>query len=150
MMTIPDILKELEKVRLEPLLLTAMKAIDPYLGALPKGSLEYLVNDRGTRNGIVNMIEQLTPVLPGLIRFLGTLAESRLITGLFKLSVRLMTPISRMIAPFVAKPMLNFAGTAVSFVGRIIPAIPSVVKVLNVFWKTEVMIEKGVKRFFPA
>jgi hypothetical protein len=51
MTTIIDILDELEKVSLEPLLIPVLKASDPLMGSLPKGSLK--PGQDGRRHGTI-------------------------------------------------------------------------------------------------
>ena len=82
MATIVEMLDELEKVRLTPMVVPVLTMADPVLAAMPKGSLGALFSRRDTRESLIKTVEAFSPVLPDAIKFVGHVAESKLMTGL--------------------------------------------------------------------
>ena len=142
MVTIIDILAELEKVRLAPLLVPVLKASDPLMGSLPQGSLKSMLKNKGTQNGLVKTVEGLTPLFPALIRYAGHLAESRLITGAISLGVNITTPIMKPFNPLMAKIVVLSIGPSLILTNLMIPLFPLTLKISDTFLRMEVSLER--------
>lgn len=142
MVTIIDILAELEKVRLAPLLVPVLKASDPLMGSLPQGSLKSMLANKGTQNGLVKTVEGLTPLFPALIRYAGHLAESRLVTGAISLGVNITTPIMKPFNPLMARMVVPSIGPSLILTNLMIPLFPLMLKVSDFFVRMEVSLER--------
>ena len=142
MVTIIDILAELEKVRLAPLLVPVLKASDPLMGSLPQGSLKSMLAKKGTQNGLVKTVEGLTPLFPALIRYAGHLAESRLIMGAISLGVNITTPIMKPFNPLMAKMVVLSIGPSLILTNLMIPLFPLTLKISDTFLRMEVSLER--------
>lgn len=142
MVTIIDILAELEKVRLAPLLVPVLKASDPLMGSLPQGSLKSMLANKGTQNGLVKTVEGLTPLFPALIRYAGHLAESRLVTGAISLGVNITTPIMKPFNPLMAKMVVLSIGPSLILTNLMIPLFPLTLKISDTFLRMEVSLER--------
>jgi len=142
MVTIIDILAELEKVRLAPLLVPVLKASDPLMGSLPQGSLKSMLANKGTQNGLVKTVEGLAPLFPALIRYAGHLAESRLMTGAISLGVNVTTPIMKPFNPLMARMVVPSIGPSLILTNLMIPLFPLMLKVSDTFLRMEVSIER--------
>lgn len=142
MVSIIDILAELEKVRLAPLLIPVLKASDPLMGSIPQGSLKSMLAHKGTQDGLVKTVEGLAPLFPALIRYAGHLAESRLITGAISLGVNITTPIMKPFNPLMAKLVVPSIGPSLILTNLMIPLFPSMLKVSDFFVRMEVSLER--------
>ncbi len=142
MVTIIDILAELEKVRLAPLLVPVLKASDPLMGSLPQGSLKSMLANKGTQNGLVKTVEGLAPLFPAIIRYAGHLAESRLMTGAISLGVNITTPIMRPFNPLMARMVVPSIGPSLILTNLMIPLFPLTLKISDTFLRMEVSLER--------
>jgi hypothetical protein len=142
MATIIEMLDELEKVRLAPLVLPALKMLDPVLYALPRGALESMVGTPAAREDLVKTVEGASPVLPEMIRLLGHLAESRLTTGLLSLSATVLTPFMKLSAPVLARLIVPCSGPALKLASRSGRVLPCMVRSLDVLVRLEIFLER--------
>ena len=142
MVQITDILDELEKVRLAPLLIPVLKASDPLMGSIPQGSLKSMMAHRGTQDGLVRTVEGLAPLLPALIKYAGHLAESRLITGAISLGVNVTTPIMKPFNPLMARMVVPSIGPSLILTNLMVPLFPLMLKVSDFFVRMEVSLER--------
>ena len=142
MTMIIDILDELEKVRLAPLLVPVLKASDPLMGSLPEGSLKSMLANKGTQNELVKTVEGLAPLFPALISYAGHLAESKLAMGAISLGVNITTPIMKPFNPLMAKMVAPSIGPSLKLTNAFAPLLPLVIKVSNSFLRMEVGIER--------
>lgn len=142
MTTIIDILDELEKVRLAPLLVPVLKASDPLMGSLPKGSLKSMLANKGTQNDLVKTVEGLAPLFPALIRFAGHLAESKLATGAISIVVNITALIMKPLNPLMAKIVVPAIGLLLKLTNAFVPIFPLFIKVLDSLVKMEIGVEK--------
>lgn len=142
MVEITDILDELEKVRLAPLLIPVLKASDPLMGSIPQGSLKSMMAHRGTQDGLVKTVEGLAPLLPALIKYAGHLAESRLITGAISLGVNVTTPIMKPFNPLMARMVVPSIGPSLILTNLMVPLFPLMLKVSDFFVRMEVSLER--------
>ena len=142
MVEITDILDELEKVRLAPLLIPVLKASDPLMGSIPQGSLKSMMAHRGTQDGLVRTVEGLAPLLPALIKYAGHLAESRLITGAISLGVNVTTPIMKPFNPLMARMVVPSIGPSLILTNLMVPLFPLMLKVSDFFVRMEVSLER--------
>jgi len=146
MATIVEILDELEKARLEPIVLPALRIADPILAALPRGCLQSILLSRETRDSLVKTVEGLSPMLPDIVRFLGHVAQSKLTTGLFSFWAAMSTPIMKLFAPAVAKLVVPGSGPALKLAGRSGSVLPPLIKVLDGMTRAELYLERPFKR----
>lgn len=142
MVEITDILDELEKVKLAPILIPVLKASDPLMGALPKGSLKDMMARKGTQDGLVKTVEGLAPLLPALIKYSGHLAESRLVTGAISLGVNITTPIMKPFNPLMARMVVPSIGPSLILTNLMMPILPLMLKVSDFFVRMEVSLER--------
>lgn len=142
MTQITDILSELEKVRLAPLLFPVLKASDPLMGSLPQGSLKSMLAHRGTQDNLVKTVEGLAPLLPALVRYAGHLAESRLVTGAISLGVNITTPIMKPFNPLMAKMVVPSIRPSLILANLMIPVFPFMLKVSDTFLRMGVSLER--------
>lgn len=141
-----EIVDELGKTRLSPLVLPVLKLIDPIMGALPKGSLQTILSNRKSRERLVKTVEGASPVLLAMIRFLAHLSESRLITGLLSISATLLTPIIRLLAPILSRLVVPLSGPALKLAGGSGSVLAPAVKILDSLVRVELFLEKPFKR----
>jgi len=123
MVKIKEILAELEKVNLAPLLMPVLKMSDPLMGSLPKGFLPSMLSHKQTRSSLVKTVEALSPIMPAMIRFLGHISESKLATGVFSLWASIATPIMKLLAPLVSKLVVPLSGPALKLVSSLAPVL---------------------------
>ena len=150
MATIVEMLDELEKARLAPIVLPALRIADPILGALPRGCLQSILSSRQTCDSLVRTVEGLSPVLPDMIRFLGHVSESKLATGLFSFWAAILAPITKLLAPAVAKLVVPGSGPALSLAGRSGSVLPPLIKVLDGMARAELYLERPFKRILSS
>ena len=146
MATIVEMLDELEKVRLAPIVLPALKILDPVLGALPRGFLKSVVSRPETRDSLVKTVEGLSPVLPDMIKLLGHIAESKLATGLLSLGAIVSAPFVRLSAPLVAKLVIPGSGPALKLASRSGSVLPPVIRFSDSLVRAELVIERPLRR----
>jgi hypothetical protein len=146
MTTVIDLVDELGKVRLVPLLVPALKIADPILGSLPRGFLRSILARKDRRDNLVKTVEAASPVLPEMIRLLGHLAESKLATGLLSLSAVILTPIARLSAPVIARLVVPLSAPALGLAGRSGSVLPSLVRGLDRLVRIELFFERPFKR----
>jgi hypothetical protein len=144
------ILNELEQVNLAPIVIPALKLADPILGALPPGSMESIVSEQETRDRITGTVDKIAPILPDLIKFLGTVTQSYLTTSIIAIMALILTPILQLLAPILSKLVLKVIDPLLKLTLKLIPVLPPVIKVLNIVWMGEVLIEKGIRRILPG
>ena len=146
MATIVEMLDELEKVRLAPIVLPALRIADPIMGSLPRGFLKPILSRRETQDSLVKTVESVSPVLPDMIRFLGHLSESKLATGLLSFWAAILAPIMRLLAPAVAKLVVPGSGPALRLAGHSGSVLPPIVKVLDAMARAELYLERPLTR----
>ena len=112
-----EVVEELGKVDLSPIMVPTLKVVDPVMGALPKGSLQSMLSRKETRDSLVSIVEALAPALPALIRFMGRVAESRLAVGLVSLWASMAAPIMELLAPVSARLVVPLSGPALRSAG---------------------------------
>lgn len=144
-----ELLGEVEKVKLAPILMPVLKLVDPLMGSMPQGALKSMMARKGTQDGLVKTVEGLAPILPGLVRFAGHLAESKLVTGVLSLSAIMLTPLMKLLAPATSRLVAPSAGPALKLVSGLSPVLPSLIKGMDSLVRAEVSLEKGL-RLAPA
>ena len=145
-----EILGELEKVNLAPILIPALKMSDPLMGSLPKGSLPSMLSRKETRNSLIKTVEGLSPIMPSMIRFLGHVSESKLATGVLSLSASISVPIMKLLAPVASKLIVPLSGPALGLVSRLLPVLPSLIKGMDSLVRAELFLERPFKRIFSS
>ncbi len=141
MVTIIDILAELEKVSLEPLLIPVLKASDPLMGSLPKGSLKTMLESKGTQDGLVKTVEGMAPLFPALIRYAGHLAESKLALSFISSMCIIVAAIMKPFNPLMAKLLVPSIGPMLKLTNAMMPIIPPMIKVSDSFLRKEIAAE---------
>ena len=142
MTTIIDILDELEKVRLAPLLIPVLKMGDPLLIALPQGAIKDMIARKETHNDIVITVEKVVPLLPSWIRYTGHLAESKLTLSFISLMGLIATPIMKPFYPLIARISIPLIGPSLKPFNASIPLINFMIKVSDSFLRIEIGVEK--------
>ena len=142
MTTIIDILDELEKVRIAPLLIPVLKMGDPLLIALPQGAIKDMIARKETHADIVITVEKVVPLLPSWIRYTGHLAESKLTLSFISLMGIIATPIMKPFYPLIARISIPLIGPSLKPFNASIPLINVVIKVSDIFLRMEIGIEK--------
>lgn len=146
MTTVVELVDELGKVRLAPLVLPALKMLDPVLCALPKGALEDMISGRGARDNLVKTLEGASPVLPQMIGLLGHMAESKLSTGLLALLAVVLTPFMKLLAPVLARLIVPCSGPGLKLAAHSGRILPLTVRFLDVLVTAELALERPFKR----
>ena len=141
MTTVIELVDELGKVRLAPLVLPALKMLDPVLCALPEGALEDMVSGRAARDNLVRTLEGASPVLPRIIRLAGRMAESKLATGLLALTAVLLTPFMKLAAPVLARLIVPCSGPGLKLASMSGRMLPLTVGLLDVMVTVELALE---------
>jgi len=145
MVQITDLLDELEKVNLAPLLIPVLKMGDPLLIALPQGAIKDMIARKGTHDDIVITVEKVAPLLPSWIRFTGHLAESKLITGYISLCATIATPLMKPFYPLITRISIPLIGPSLKPFNASIPLVHVMIRVSDIFLRMEVSIEKKLK-----
>lgn len=146
MTTVVELVDELGKVRLAPLVLPALKILDPVLCALPEKALEDMVSGRGARDDLVRILENLSPLLPRTIRLAGCMAESRLTTGLLALLAVLLAPVMKILAPVLARLIVPCSGLGLKLGALSGPILPLTVRLLEIMVAAELALEGPFRR----
>lgn len=146
MTTVIELVDELGKVRLAPLVLPALKMLDPVLCALPEGALEDMVSGRAAREDLVKTLEDASPVLPRIIRLAGRMAESKLATGLLALMAVVLAPFMKLLAPVLARLIVPCSGPALKLASRSGRILPLAVRFLDVLVTAELALERPFRR----
>jgi len=142
MVQITDILDELEKVNLAPLLIPVLKMGDPLAGALPQGSLKSMIARKETHDDLVRTVEKVAPLLLVWIRFTGHLAESKLVTGYISLYATIATPLMKPLYPFIARLSVPLIGPSLKPFNASIPLVHAMIRVSDIFVRMEVSLER--------
>lgn len=140
-----ELLGELEKARLAPLLIPILKVVDPLMGSLPQGALKSMMARKGTQDGLVKTVEGLAPVLPSLVRFAGHLAESKLVTGSLSLWANITTPLVKLTAPLSSKLVVPSVGPSLKLVSALSPVLPSLIRGMDRCVRVELALERGFR-----
>jgi len=146
MTTVIELVDELGKVRLAPLVLPALKMLDPVLCALPEGALEDMVSGRAARDNLVKTLEDASPVLPRIIRLAGRMAESKLTTGILTLMAVLLTPFMKLLAPVLARLIVPCSGPGLKLAAMSGRVLPLTVGFLEVLVAAELALERPFTR----
>jgi hypothetical protein len=141
MVQITDILNELEKVNLAPLLIPILKMGDPLAGALPQGSLKSMIARKETHDDLVRTVEKVAPLLPAWIRFTGHLAESKLVTSFIWLCATIATPLMKPFYPFIARLSVPLIGPSLKPFNASIPLVNAMIRVSDTFLRMVVSLE---------
>jgi hypothetical protein len=96
-----DLLHELEKVRLEPLVIPTLMMVDPILAAIPQGAIKSFLDRQKPREGQFTILEKLVPYSPWMIKIIGVLARSKVIIGLYTLLAFILTPIIKTVVGMI-------------------------------------------------
>jgi hypothetical protein len=150
MATLIEIVDELGKVRLAPIVLPALKMVDPILASLPRGSFRSILSSTDRSNNLVGTVEAASPSLPAMIRMAGHLAESRLVTGLLSLTATVSAPMIGVIAPLIARTIVPLSGPALSAASRSGRVMPSMVRMLDRMIRGLLFFERKVFRLSAA
>lgn len=145
-----EILDELEKVNLAPILMPALKMADPLLGSMPKGFLSAMLSRRETRHNLIKTVEGLSPIMPDMIGFVGHVSQSKLATGLLSLSASIATPIIKLSAPITSKLVVPLSGPVLGLVSRSVLLLPLLMKGMDGLVRVELLFERGLKRLVPS
>ncbi|RLC96137.1 MAG: hypothetical protein DRI40_03980 [Chloroflexi bacterium] len=137
-----EILNELEKVRLAPVMVPVLKMVDPLMGSLPKGAVQKIMSRKSTRQSTIRLVQRLSPSLPSLVRLGGHAADSRLIRGLLWLAAGLVTPLIEVSAPIVARMVVPAAGPGLALASRLIGLLPPLLGLTDSFIRAELWLEK--------
>ncbi len=141
-----EVVEELGKVRLAPLVIPVLKVIDPIMEALPRGSLQAIISAKKKRERLVETVEGAAPVLTDMIRFAGHLAESRLATGLLSFTATLSAPFVKLSAPLLSRLVVPLSGPALRLTGGSRFVLSPAVKLLDALVRAELFFEKPFKR----
>ncbi len=105
---IVDLIRELEKVNLEPLAMPALKIIDPIALAIPKGAVKNFLDQQKPSEGQFDFLGTVAPYLPGAISTLGKVAEIKplmVVWGLLAEALafvfRVTMPVVKVVAPII-------------------------------------------------
>lgn len=145
-----EILDELEKVNLAPILVPALKMSDPLMGSLPKGFLPAMLSRQGMRSSLIKTVEGLAPIMPDMLRFLGHVSQSKLATGFLSLSASIATPMIKLSAPIASKLVVPLSGPVLGLVSRSVPMLPLLIKGMDGLVRVELLFERGLKRLVPT
>ncbi|MBE0481066.1 MAG: hypothetical protein IBX68_08810 [Dehalococcoidia bacterium] len=144
-----ELVDELGRVRLAPIVLPVLKLADPVMGALPEWSLQSTLAGGEIRDSIVKTVESLSPVLIDAIRFLGHVSESRLATGLLSFTAAVLAPPVRLLSPVLAILALLGAGVLLKLAAHSGPVLRPSITALDRITRIELSLEKRLKRFLP-
>jgi len=142
MVQITDLLDELEKINLAPLLIPVLKMGDPLLIALPQGAIKDMIARKGTHDDIVITVEKVVPLLPSWIRYTGHLAESKLTLGFISLIGIIATPIMKPFYPLIARISIPLIGPSLKPFNASIPLVNIMIKISDILLRMEIGIER--------
>jgi hypothetical protein len=142
MVQITDILDELEKVNLAPLLIPVLKMGDPLAGALPQRSLKSMIARKETHDDLVRTVEKVAPLLLIWIRFTGHLAESKLVTSFISLCATIATPLMKPFYPFIARLSVPLIGPSLKPFNASIPLVHVMIRVSDLSLRVVVSLER--------
>ena len=150
MAEIKEILGELEKVDLVPIIMPALRISDPVMGCLPKGSLESLTSGTQRQDDLARMVEGMVPVMPTLIRFLGNVSQSKVAAGVLSICASVSTPFVKLLAPILAKFVVASVGPCLRIVNGLSPLLPPTIRAMDRLIRTELFLERPLKRVVPS
>ena len=112
-----EVVNELERVELAPLILPLLKIIDPIAKAVPAGVVkEFLTHHLRPREGQFDFIGQAAPYLPRIIRWAGRAAAVKPLMQALDVIAEALALVLRVVMP--AAVMLVRAGKAVITTAR--------------------------------
>jgi hypothetical protein len=97
-----EVVNELERVELAPLILPLMKIIDPVAKAVPEGAIKQFLNNIHPHEGQFDFINRVAPLLPPMIRWAGRLAAIKPLMAAFGVFAEALALVLRFIAPVLA------------------------------------------------
>lgn len=107
-----DVVNELERVELAPLILPLMKIIDPIAKAVPEGVVrDFLTHRLRPRDGQFDFIGQMAPYLPRIVRWAGRMAAVKPLMQALDIMAEALALALRVVMPIAV--MLGRAGSTV-------------------------------------
>ena len=97
-----DIINELERVKLAPLILPLLKILDPVAKEIPEGAIKTYLTRLRPYEGQFRFLEKLVPYLPGIIRWTGKVASVKPVMMLFTVFAEALAFILKTIMPCLA------------------------------------------------
>jgi hypothetical protein len=97
-----EVVMELERVELAPLILPLMKIIDPIAKAVPEGVVKKFLTNIRPREGQFDFVGKVAPLLPPMIRWAGRLAAIKPLMAAFGVVAEVLALVFRFIAPVLA------------------------------------------------
>jgi hypothetical protein len=137
-----EILDELEKVRLAPMMIPVLKMVDPLMASLPKGAVQKILSRKATRDSVIRLVERLSPSLPSLVKFAGHAADSRLVRGLLSLAAGISPPVMKLLGPLLARMIVPATGPGLKLAGPLIGLLPPMIKVMDRLMRAELAVER--------
>jgi hypothetical protein len=97
-----DVIKELERVELAPLIMPLLKIIDPIAKQIPEGTIrEFLTHIRPLENQF-NFLYKVAPILPRMVRWAGKVASIKPLMVVFGIVAEVLSRVLMIAMPVVA------------------------------------------------
>jgi len=97
-----DVIKELERVELAPLIMPLLKIIDPIAKQIPEGIIKEFLTHIRPRENQFDLLYKVAPILPRMIRWAGKIASIKPLMVVFGIVAEVLSRVLMIAMPVVA------------------------------------------------
>ena len=97
-----DVIKELERVELAPLIMPLLKIIDPIAKQIPEGTIKEFLTHIRPRENQFDLLYKVAPILPRMIRWAGKIASIKPLMVVFGIVAEVLSRVLMIAMPVVA------------------------------------------------
>jgi len=97
-----DVIKELERVELAPLIMPLLKIIDPIAKQIPEGTIKEFLTHIRPRENQFNFLYKVAPILPRMVRWAGKVASIKPLMFIFGIVAEVLSRVLMIAMPVVA------------------------------------------------
>jgi len=97
-----DVIKELERVELAPLIMPLLKIIDPIAKQIPEGIIKEFLTHIRPRENQFDLLYKVAPILPRMVRWAGKVASIKPLMVIFGIVAEVLSRVLMMAMPVVA------------------------------------------------
>ena len=97
-----DVIKELERVELAPLIMPLLKIIDPIAKQIPEGTIKEFLTHIRPRENQFDLLYKVAPILPRMVRWAGKVASIKPLMVIFGIVAEVLSRVLMIAMPVVA------------------------------------------------